>query len=151
MKATLTNLALLILPFLTAAQDKADLAQCIKATLAYPEVAEVIRAEWAHQEKVYLRHGAITMANPPPFTRLFQQVQAADLEGMDFEVHLLQPGEEGFMPSEARDNGIIEISGAFRGDRMSITLFAWHPNDPRQKLSEAYVLERYEYGWKVVE
>ncbi|MCR9102730.1 MAG: hypothetical protein NXI25_22445 [bacterium] len=151
MKATLTILALLALPFLSAAQDKADLAQCIRATLEYPEIAEVLEAEWANQEKVYLRHSAITMTNPPHFTRLFKQLQHSDLEGMDFEVHLVQPGEEGFMPSEARDSGIIDISGAFRGDRMSITLFAWFPNNPRQKLSEAYVLERYEDGWKVVD
>lgn len=151
MKATLTILALFTLPFLAAAQDKADLAQCIQATLDYPEIAEVIEAEWANQEKVYLRHSAITMANPPHFTRLFKQLQNTDLAGMDFEVHLVQPGEEGFIPSEARDSGIIDISGAFRGDRMSITLFAWFPNNPRQKLSEAYVLERHEDSWKVVD
>lgn len=151
MKAILKILALLALPFLTIAQDKADLAQCIQATLEYTEIAKIIEAEWANQEKVYLRHSAITMTNPPHFTRLFKQLQDSDLEGMGFEIHLVQPGEEGFMPSEARDHGIIDISGAFRGDRMSITLFAWFPNNPRQKLSEAYVLERYEEDWKVVD
>lgn len=151
MKSTLNIIALLALPLLAIAQDKTDLAQCIQATLEYPEVAEVLRVEWARQEKVYLRHNAITMANPPLFTRLFKQLRDADLEGADFDIHLIRPGEEGFLPSEARDSGIIEIGGAFRGDRMSITLFAWFPNDPRQKLSEAYVLERHKDGWKVVD
>lgn len=151
MKYTLTTIALLTLPLLSLAQDKADLAQCIQSALAYPEVAEVIRSEWVNQEKVYLRHSAVTMTNPPLFTRLFGQLQNADFKGIDYEVHLVQPGEAGFLPSEARDSGIIEIGGAFRGDRMSISLFAWFPNNPRQKLSEAYVLERYEDGWKVVE
>lgn len=151
MKATLLIIALGALPFLATAQDKADLAKCIQATLEYPEVAKVLQAEWADQEAVYLRHDAITMANPPHFTRLFKQLRDSDLEGIDFEVYLIFPGEEGFLPSEARDSGIIDISGAFRGDRMSITLLAWFPNNPRQKLNEAYVLERYEDSWKVVD
>ncbi|MEQ8705010.1 MAG: hypothetical protein RIC19_13880 [Phaeodactylibacter sp.] len=151
MKATLLIIALGALPFLATAQDKADLAQCIQATLEYPEVAEVLQSEWAGQEIVYLRHNAITMTNPPHFTRLFKQLRDTDLEGMDIDVHLIFPGEEGFLPSEARDSGIIEIGGAFRGDRMSITLLAWFPNNPRQKLTEAYVLERYKDSWKVVD
>ncbi|MBV6654596.1 MAG: hypothetical protein KI786_12600 [Mameliella sp.] len=151
MKTTLTIFALLALPFLTVAQNKADLAQCIQATLEYREVSDILTAGWANQEKVYLRHGAMTMANPPHFTRLFKALTDVDLQGTKFDVQIILPGEEGFLPSEARDRGIVDVSGAFRGDRMSITLFAWLPEDPRQQLSEAYVLERYEDGWRVVE
>lgn len=55
------------------------------------------------------------------------------------------------MFSEVRDYGIIDISGVFWGDCMSIMFFVWFFNNFWKKLSEAYVLECYEDGWKVVD
>lgn len=151
MKLTITTALLLAFSLWAGAQDKGDLAACLRAVLETPEVNAPLKTGWAGQEQIYLRHSSHTAANPPLFTRLFEQLQAEDLEGLTYKFSLVEPGEAAYLPSESRDSGIIEVGGGFRGGRMVLTLFAWHPNDVRQQLNRSFILEQRNEQWELAQ
>ncbi len=151
MKLTITTVFLLAFSLYAGAQNKEDLASCLRAVLETPEVGAPLKTGWAGHEQIYLRHSSHTAANPPLFTRLFEQLQAEDLEGLTYKFSLVEPGEAAYLPSESRDSGIIEVGGGFRGDRMVLTLFAWYPNDARQQLNRSFILEQRNEQWKLAQ
>ena len=131
-------------------QDKTDLAACLKAALSSPELAREIAKAWENEEALYLSNGSPQAASTQPlFERLFQELSAEDLSGLDKEVRLLFSEKE---PYYLDVGSVMEVGGVFRGDRLSLTLHAGLPRqeDRRRVLWASFVLERQEADWAII-
>lgn len=130
-------------------QDKADLATCLKAVLSSPELEREIAKAWQGQDALYISNGnPVALSRQPLFERLFQELSAEDLSGLDKEVRLLFSEKE---PYYLDVGSVMEVSGVFRGDRLSLALTAGLTDENRRKaLWGSFVLERQDAGWSIV-
>ncbi len=151
MRAALVTLFLFVFLGAGYGQSKSGLAEALEQVFHSPELQPHLEA-WQEASVYHLKHLKTPGRAPNTFTRLFAKLQPSDFEEWEKPVRLSsEERAAGVQPTSRPDTGTFAIRGSFRGERLSLQLSAYLPDDPRTQLSATFVLQKQSGSWQIVQ